>query len=122
MKQLLIGILILILLLGACWFSSRQIRESCYELSGLLQKSLDAQSRGSTDARDRYLRQAAHLWARKEPILDALLSHVHTGEITAALHELPFLSGSDYAARCRAALEILRIIRRLDEIRWENVF
>lgn len=122
MKYLYVGILILCLLLGACWFSGQEIRWRTEAVTAPLQQALAA-LRGGDEARSRsFAGMAALEWEKNEGVLAALFSHHYTNEISMKLAELNWRHGEDFERVCDWVMRAVRELTETERVIWRNIF
>ena len=122
MKYLYVGLLILSLLLCACYFSTRILSERTEALLVPLEQAARAAQSGDHAAQDRYLSRAANRWRQDDRILACLLSHSNTDAISDALAELQELEGKEYTRGSAALIRLIKRLREADVPRLENIF
>lgn len=121
MKYLVIGLLILCLLIGLCWFAEREIAERTRLIAAPLERSLLAVRRGDGAAARSYAEQAAAAWDAHEAVLASFISHDHTNAITEELAQLPFLDGAALGQALEALLTQVRGLAEMERIVWKNI-
>ena len=122
MKYLYCGLLILCLLLGACWLSGREIGRRSEAVALPLENAVSALRAGDAAQGRQLLRRSAAEWERHEGVLASLMSHSSTDKIRAALAELEAVPDGELE---RLALGLLRAVRSLAEMNrpvWRNIF
>lgn len=122
MKYLYVGILILCLLLGACWFSGQEVRRRTETVTAPLEQALSALREGD-EARGRsFAGMAALEWEKNEGVLASLFSHQYTNEISLRLAELRWLDGQQFERVCDRVLRAVRELKQMGNVIWRNIF
>ena len=121
MKYFYIGLLILCLLLCACYFSSRQIRRGTEAMAFPLRQALQAFRAGNLTEKARSLEEAAARWKAGESVFASLLSHDHTAGIAEDLRALALAKDEEFEGICFRLLDKLDRIRRMDLPILENI-
>lgn len=121
MKYFYIGLLILCLLLCACYFSTRQVRDRTEALALPLRNALQAFRTGNLTEKARFLEEAADRWQGSEAFFASLLSHEITAGIGSDLRELSLAEDRDFEGLCLRLLDSLRRVRRMDLPILENI-
>lgn len=122
MKYFYIGLLILSLLLCACYFTSRQMRRSTDAMLKPLEDALEASRLGDYEGARRALAAAERSWARYEPRLNALISHERTDEVSQQLCLLRYADADHFESICSALILRIRHLRQMDLPQWHNIF
>ena len=122
MRYLIIGVLILCLLIGLCWFSELKIRECTTEISAPLQLALNAIRNEDEGAARDYIAMAAYNWNEYEGVLASFISHDHTNKIGEAIALLPWVQDIDLAQAVEALLKQVQDLAEMDRIIWRNIF
>ena len=122
MKYLYLGLLILCLLLCACYLSSRQVQARIEAAALPLHRAMNAHRKGDGAARELAVRESLDRWKNSAPLLNSLLSHERTDQITDALEELQEADEASFVRLCHRALAQLAQLSRFNALRWENVF
>ena len=121
MKYFCIGLLILCLLLCACYFSARKVDAAASSVLGPLEKALERAGLGDVRGRRAWIDTAQACWQRELPLLTCLLSHSLTGEIGDRLAELRLLEGAEFRRGCALLIRRLQAVREMDRPRPGNV-
>lgn len=122
MKYFYIGLLILCLLLCACYLSTRQIRVRTEAMALPLRRAMQAFHAGNIPAKTRFLEEADAHWHRSEPCFAALLSHDKTVQVSEDLRALFVVKDEDFDQICTRLIDQLYRIQRMDLPIWENIF
>ena len=122
MKYLYLGLLILCLLLCACYLSNRQVQARIEAAALPLHRAMNAHRAGDGAARELAVRESLDRWKNSAPLLDSLLSHERTDQITDALEELQEADEASFVRLCHRALAQLAQLSGFNALRWENVF
>lgn len=122
MKYLYLGLLILCLLLCACYLSNRQVQAGIEAAALPLHRAMRAHQAGDAAARDLALRESLSRWKSSSPQLDSLLSHDRTERITEALEELAEADEASFVRLCHKALARFERLSGFHALRWENLF
>lgn len=121
MKYFVIGVFILCLLVGLCFFAEREIGERSREIAAQLELALSALKAENGEQTQFYLKKAADAWAQSEGILASFISHDHTNGIGEALAGLPWLAGNELGQAIEALLKQVRGLAEMDQIVWKNI-
>lgn len=121
MKYFYIGLLILCLLLSACYFSTREIRTHTEALVIPLRQALQAFRAGNLSQKAVFMEELTRQWNKSEPFFASLLSHEKTTDIAEDLQELSMAEGRDFERICSRLLDRLCRIRRMDLPIPENI-
>ena len=122
MRYLYLGLLLLALLMLLCCLSAQAVTARTDAVLLPLGRALEAGAPEDAEARSVYLVDASDAWRDGLGLLSCLLSHSYTREISAALEELPLLSGAEFERSCRGLLGKLRTIAEMDLPRIGNIF
>ena len=121
MKYFTIGILILCLLTGLCWYAEREISERTRQIANPLELALSAVREGNDPDAHAWVSQAAVSWAKNEGVLASLISHDHTNGIGEAMARLPWLNGKDLGQAVEEVLKQIRGLADMERIVWRNI-
>ena len=122
MRYLYLGLLILGLLMLLCCLSAQTVTARTDAVLLPLGRALEADAPENAEARRAHLGEASDAWRDGLGLLSCLLSHSYTREVSAALEELPLLSGAEFERSCRELLGMLRTIAEMDLPRIGNIF
>ena len=110
MKKLWFAVFLLVGLLLLCILTSRFVRDTVQEVSGVLELALRAGEAQDAEAAARYTRQAAVLWDAKLPLLNAITHHSEGEDVCGALTELTRYTNLEDPEECAAAItEFIRV-------------
>ena len=121
MKYLMIGLVILSLLIGLCWYSEREIAERTREIAGQLELALAAVRVEDDTSAQRYAARASAAWKENETFLASIISHDHTNAIAESLSQLPWLQGQELGKTLSALLTQIRGLSEMEQIVWKNL-
>ncbi len=121
MKYLYIGLLILCLLLCACYLSTREVRDRTEALTLPLRQAVQAFRTGNLAERARLVAEAGARWAESEAFFASLLSHEKTSQVSEDLRRLSVADGDEFEQTCLRLLDSLDRIRRMDLPILENI-
>ena len=121
MKYFCIGLLILCLLLCACYLSTRALRQEAAAMLRPLRQAAQAFRRGDTAAVSRYVRQTAAQWRRCEPVFASLLSHECTFAVSDDLQALGFCDAASFPQTCEHLMKTLRQIVDMELPNLKNI-
>lgn len=112
MRYLYLGLLIVALLLGACYISRQQVEARTEAVCAPLSEALQALRAGDSAGGRRLLERSRAEWERNEGVLASLMSHSYTREIGSSLAELEALSDGELE---HLTLHLLKAVRELLE-------
>lgn len=121
MKYLIIGVSILCLLIGLCWFAEHEISTRTHQIAEALELALFAVRAGDDTMAKTYTVRAAAAWAEHEAVLASLISHDHTNDIAEDLAQLSWLRGHALGQALEALLEQVRGLEEMERIVWKNI-
>lgn len=122
MKYLYVGLLIIALLVGGCFWSQRAVAERAEAVAGPLEAALAAYEGGDAEAARGLAAEAAAEWAKHEGVLASLISHDHTNGIAEALAELQQAPEEELGSRLAGVLKAVRSLAEMERTVWRNVF
>ena len=118
MKFFYIGLLILCLLLCACYFSTHEVRSRTQAMLLPLRSALQAEDPAN---RARALAEAEASWKKASPVLDALISHERTFEVSSGLEDLRLAGPEEFDRLCSGLITKLERIAGMDLPRLSNI-
>ena len=121
MKYFYIGLLILCMLLCACYFSTREIDARVTAVIEPLRNARHEADRGHIQSRQAWIRTAQSAWQKGLPLMTCLLSHSVTEEISDKLEELPCLPQDSFSLGCDHLIHKLLFVQQMDRLRLGNV-
>lgn len=121
MKYLIVGVSILCLLIGLCWFAEHEINARTRQIADALELALLAVRAGDDTLAQTYSAQATAAWAKNEAMLASLISHDHTNNIAEDLAQLSWLRGRALGQALEALLEQVRGLAEMERIVWKNI-
>lgn len=121
MKYLYIGLLILCLLLCACYLSTRQIDHRTEAMVLPLHQALQAFRAGDVTAGTRFVAETNAQWARNEAFFASLLSHEKTAQVSEDLRLLSLGHPEEFEKTCIRLIDNLEKIRHMDLPVPENI-
>lgn len=121
MRYFIIGILILCLLIGLCWYAEQEISNRTDAITAPLELALDALRDGNETLAQAYVAQAAAAWEQSEAVLSSIISHDHTNGIGEAMAELPWAHGDELGRAVESVRKQVQELADMDRIRWKNI-
>ncbi|MBO4418450.1 MAG: DUF4363 family protein [Oscillospiraceae bacterium] len=121
MKYLTIGVLILCLLVGLCWYSERTITKQTQEITAKLELALSALREGNEPEAHAWLCQASAAWGKTERFLASYISHDHTNKISETFSQLSWLTGHELGQRIEEILNQVRNLAEMERVLWKNI-
>lgn len=121
MKYFYIGLLILCLLLCACWFSTRAVQGKSHAMLMPLRDALEAFRRGDKTACAQAVGEAKRRWEHSEPVLESLLSHERVLDISDELVRLEYAPDEAFEQICIGMMAKLERIGEMDIPKLHNI-
>lgn len=121
MKYLIIGILILALLVGMCFFSQKQIIYRSREIAHPLELALSAIQAGDEVLAQAFIAEAMAAWEQSETLFTSLISHDHTNAIREDLAQLPWTYGHELGRAVEKVLQQLHGLEEMERVDWGNL-
>lgn len=121
MRYLTIGVLILCLLVGLCWYAEQEIYHRTDAISVPLELALAALRDGDEALARKYAAQAAAAWKQSEAVLSSIISHDHTNGIGEAMAELPWVQSEELGRAVESVRKQVQELADMDKIRWKNI-
>ncbi|MDO4846199.1 MAG: DUF4363 family protein [Oscillospiraceae bacterium] len=125
MKHLFFAVTLTVFLFGVSLTCAELVRCRTQEVADRLTLAQAAAERADAEAARRETKEAAALWERHTPLLDALVQHAEIDGVSGALAELEHYAGlehpEEFLSRCARLLHDLRHIRDLELPLPQNV-
>lgn len=121
MKYMYIGLLILCLLLCACYLSTRQIDQRTEAMLLPLHRALQAFQAGDLTTKTRYVEETTAHWEQNEAFFASLLSHEKTAQVSEDLRILSLDHPEEFEKACVRLIDNLQRIRHMDLPVPENI-
>ena len=122
MKYMYIGLFIIALLIGGCFWSQRAVAVRAGAVAEPLEAAAEALEAGDATAARELTARAAAEWAKHEGVLASLISHDHTNGVSEALAELQQAPEEELGSRLAGLLKAVRGLAEMERAVWRNVF